>query len=214
MDSDHASDSRHRYAHKSRAMQRHHTETLLRHDKASDKMSTARRGTGCSEEIRLLHDAQELLFVNLPVSVSVGFIDHLLQFLVGHPLAELLCDPLQILEGDLACLVVVKEAEGLQDLVFGISVQDLVSHHLQELLVADRATAIVVHIGNHLLDLLLLGLKAKGTHRDLQLFAVDLSRAIGVEEVESFFDLLLLFFSQLLLLLTSGVETTKRHAPM
>merc|ERR1740120_136264 len=176
------------------------------------EVPTPRRYREVSEEIRLLHDAQELLFVDLPVSVSVSFVDHLLQLLVGHPLAELLCDPLQILEGDLACLVVVKETEGLQDLVFRIAVQDLVGHHLQELLVADGAAAIIVNVGDHLLDLLLLRLETKGAHRYLQLFAVDLSRAIGVEEVESFLDLLLLLLCELFLLLASGVEATKSHA--
>merc|ERR1711972_211044 len=91
------------------------------------------------EEVGLLHDPQELLLVHLTISVAVGLVDHLLQLLIGHALAELLGDTLQILEGDLAGLVVIKKAEGLQDLVLGVAVQDLVRHHLQELLVADRS---------------------------------------------------------------------------
>merc|ERR1740123_1370776 len=164
-----------------------------------------------SEEVRLLHDPQELLLVHLAVSVTVGLVDHFLELLVGHPLAELLGDPLQVLEGDLACLVVVEEAEGLEDLVLWVAVQDLVRHHLQELFVAYRPTAVVVDIGDHLLDLLLLRLEPQGTHGNLELLGIDLSRAVGVKEVEGLLDLLLLLLRQLLLLLASSVESTERH---
>merc|ERR1719272_2783753 len=172
-----------------------------------------RRATDATllEEVGLLHDSQELLFVHLSISIAIGFVNHFLKLLVSHALAELLRDSLQVLEGDLAGLVIIEEAECLQDLVFGIPVQDLMSHHFQELLVANGATSIVVDIGDHLLDLLLLGLKAKCTHGDLQLLGVDLSRAIGVEEVEGLLDLLLLLLGQFLLLLATCVETTKSH---
>merc|ERR1719215_919136 len=70
-----------------------------------------------SEEVCLLHDPQELLLVHLPVAVAVRLVDHLLELLIRHALAQLLGDALQVLEGDLAGLVVVEQAEGLQDLV-------------------------------------------------------------------------------------------------
>merc|ERR1719473_1347271 len=73
--------------------------------------------SSCSEQVSLLHDAQELLLVDLAVAVAVGLVDHLLQLLVRHPLAELLGDALEVLEGDLAGLVVVEEVEGLLDLL-------------------------------------------------------------------------------------------------
>merc|ERR1712066_33299 len=130
MNSDHASDPQHRDCTR---LKSDANAPNLKRPLRPNEMKMPRHCKRASEEVRFLHDAQELLFVDLPISVSVGFVDHLLQLLVGHPLAEFLCDPLQILEGDLACLVVIEETEGLQDLVFGISVQDLVSHHLQEL---------------------------------------------------------------------------------
>ena len=86
----------------------------------------------------------------------------------------------------------------LEDLVLGVAVQDLVRHHLEELLVADGAAAIVVDVRDHLLDLLLLRLEAQGAHGDLQLLGVDLAGAIGVEEVKRLLDLLLLLVGQLL----------------
>ena len=63
----------------------------------------------------------------------------------------------------------------------------------------------------HLLNLLLLGLESKGTHGDLELLGVDGSTSIGIEEVESLPDLLLLLLGELeLLALASGLSTGTR----
>merc|ERR1711977_811371 len=145
-----------------------------------------------SEEVGLLHYPQELLLVYLAVAVTICLVDHLL---------ELLRHALQVLEGDLSCLVVIEEPECLQDLVLRIPVQDLVRHHLQELLVLDRPAAIVIHIRDHLLDLLLLRFETQSAHRNFELLGVDGATAVGVEEVEGLLDLLLLLLSELLLLL-------------
>merc|ERR1712124_18875 len=98
-----------------------------------------------SEEVGLLHDAQELLLVDLTVAIAVGLVNHLLELLVRHPLAELLGHALQVLEADLPRLVVIEEAEGLEDLVLRVPVQNLLAHHLQELVELDRAGAVIAH---------------------------------------------------------------------
>merc|ERR1712037_858876 len=72
-----------------------------------------------SEEVSLLHDPQELLLVHLTVSIAVGLVDHLLKLLVGHPFPELLGNPLQVFEGDFACLVVVVRRNALRISSFG-----------------------------------------------------------------------------------------------
>merc|ERR1719453_646015 len=164
-----------------------------------------------SEEIGLLHDPEELLLIHLPITIPVRLVNHLLKLLVGHPLTQLLRHALQVLERDLTRLVVVEEAECLEDLVFGVAIQNLVRHHFQELLVFNGATPIVVDVRNHLLDLLLLGLKAQSTHRDFQLLRVNRSASIRIEQIESLFDFLFLFVGELLLLLAPSVEPTKRH---
>merc|ERR1739845_4858 len=114
-----------------------------------------------SEEVCLLHDPQEFLLVDLAVAIPVCLVDHLLQLLISHPLAELLGDALEVPEGDLLGIVVIKELEGLEDLLLRITVEDLESHHLQELRVLDGPTAVVVHVTNHLGDLLLLRLETE-----------------------------------------------------
>mmetsp|Transcript_105636 Transcript_105636/g.128923 ORF Transcript_105636/g.128923 Transcript_105636/m.128923 type:complete len:202 (-) Transcript_105636:36-641(-) len=164
-----------------------------------------------SEQIRLLHDAQEFFLVHLAVAVAVGFIDHLLQLLVCHPLSQFLGHALQVLEGNLSSLVIVEKAEGLQDLILGIAVQDLVGHHLQELLITNGAGAIIIHIRDHLLNFLLLWLETQGPHGHLQLLGVDLATAIGVEQIEGLLNLLLLLIRELLLLLPTCVEAAKSH---
>ena len=61
-------------------------------------------------EARLLHDSDELLLVDLAVVIQVGFVDHFLQLLVGQILAELFGHTLEVLETDLAVLVVVEQS--------------------------------------------------------------------------------------------------------
>merc|ERR550537_2145796 len=84
-------------------------------------------------------------------------------------------------------------------------------HHFQELFVLDCARAIVVDIGNHLLDLFFFWLEAQRTHGNFQLLRVNASAPICVEQIEGFLDLLLLLFSKLLLLLATSVEATESH---
>mmetsp|Transcript_997 Transcript_997/g.4050 ORF Transcript_997/g.4050 Transcript_997/m.4050 type:complete len:217 (+) Transcript_997:70-720(+) len=156
----------------------------------------ARAERGDLEEGSLLHDAEEFLLVDLAVAVAVSLVDHLLKLLVGHVLAELLRHALEVLEADLAGLIVVEEAESLHDLLAGVALAHLGGHHGEELLEVDGAGAILVDVGDHLLDLLLLGLEAEGAHGNLELLGVDGAGAVGVEEVERLADLLLLLLGE------------------
>mmetsp|Transcript_105635 Transcript_105635/g.128920 ORF Transcript_105635/g.128920 Transcript_105635/m.128920 type:complete len:240 (-) Transcript_105635:36-755(-) len=168
-------------------------------------------GAPGSEEVGLLHDAKEFFFIDLAISIAVRFIDHLLKFFIGHALPEFFRHALQVLEADLPSFIVVEEPEGLQDFIFGIAVQDLVGHHLQELLITNGAGAIIIHIRDHLLNFLLLWLETQGPHGHLQLLGVDLATAIGVEQIEGLLNLLLLLIRELLLLLPTCVEAAKSH---
>ena len=82
---------------------------------------------------------------------------------------------LRSIKRDLPSLVVVEEPEGLQKLFLGVPIQNLECHHLQKLLGSDCATAVVVDIRYHLLDLFLLRLETQSSHCRLQLFEIDLS---------------------------------------
>ena len=86
------------------------------------------------------------------------------------------------------------------------------SHHLEELVEVDGAGSILVNFSNHLFNVLLLGLKTKSTHGNLQLLGINGAGAIGVEQIERFTNNLLSPFSQFelitLLLAEEGVGTT------
>merc|ERR1712093_404839 len=93
------------------------------------------------EQVGLLHDAEELFLIDFAIAIAICLINHLLELLIRHPLTKLLCDTLQVLEGDLTSLVIIEEAECLQDLVLRVTVQDLVRHHLEKFFILDRSTA-------------------------------------------------------------------------
>merc|ERR1719345_128448 len=167
--------------------------------------------TASLEEIGLLHDAEELFFIHLTITITISFINHLLKFLVGHTLSQFLRHTFEIFEGDFPGLVVVEKTERLQDLILRVPVQDLMCHHLKEFLVLNCATSIVINVGNHLLNLLLFRLKPQSTHRYFELLGINRTGSISIEQIKSLLDFLLLFFSELLLLLASGVEAAKSH---
>merc|ERR1712151_1490715 len=125
------------------------------------------------EEICLLHDPQELLLVHFPIAIPIGFINHLLQFLICHALTKLLRDALEILKRDLPSFVIVKQTESLQDLVLRVAIEDLVCHHLEKFFIFNGATSIIINVGNHFLDLLLLWFETQCAHGNLQLFRID-----------------------------------------
>jgi hypothetical protein len=72
-------------------------------------------GSG-SEQVGLLHNSDELLLGDLAVAISVGFIDHLLQLIVSHGLAKLPGYSFEVSQGNLSCVVIVEQAEGLENL--------------------------------------------------------------------------------------------------
>merc|ERR1719222_1680834 len=73
-----------------------------------------------SKQISLLHDAQELFLINFAVAISVRLIDHLLELLIGHTFPKFLRHPFQVLERYLPGLVVVEEAERLQNFILRV----------------------------------------------------------------------------------------------
>lgn len=87
------------------------------------------------------------------------------QALTADVLPQLLGHALEVFEGDLARLIVVEESEGLEDLLPRVALRHLGGHHRQEVVEADGAGAVGVHVGDHLLHLLLLGLEAQGAAR-------------------------------------------------
>merc|ERR1719465_153279 len=117
------------------------------------------------EEVALLlHDAVELINVDLTITVTVGLVDHVLELLIIDVLTELLSNTGEVAEGDLVGVVIVKQLEHLLDVLASVLLTHLASHHLEELSKLDGAVTVVVDVGDHLLKLLVLDFEAESTH--------------------------------------------------
>merc|ERR1719460_1560033 len=105
------------------------------------------------EEVALLlHDAVELIDVDLAIAITVSLVDHVLELLIVDVLTELLSNTGEVAEGDLVGVVVVKELEHLLDVLAGVLLAHLASHHLEELAELDGAVAIAIDVSDHLLE--------------------------------------------------------------
>merc|ERR1712205_287127 len=158
-------------------------------------------GKVLEEATLLLHDAVELINVDLTIAITVSLVDHVLELLIVDVLAELLSNTGKVAEGDLVGVVVVEEHEHLLDVLAGVLLAHLASHHLEELAELDGAVAIAIDVSDHLLELLVLDLEAKGTHGSLELTDVDHAGGISVEEGERLADLVELLLGELTWLL-------------
>merc|ERR1711896_57048 len=108
-------------------------------------------GEVLEEVALLLHDAVELVKVDLAITITVGLVDHVLELLIIDVLTELLSNASEVAEGDLVGVVVIEELEHLLDVLTRILLAHLAGHHLEEFLELDGAVAIVVDVGDHLL---------------------------------------------------------------
>merc|ERR1719310_1656638 len=70
-------------------------------------------GKVLKEVALLLHDAVELVKVDLTIAITVGLVDHVLELLVIDVLTELLSHAGEVAEGDLVGVVVIEELEHL-----------------------------------------------------------------------------------------------------
>lgn len=78
-------------------------------------------GVGWVRLILLAHDGiDELILVEHTIAILVGPVHHLLKLVVGHVLAELLADTLEVLEGHGAGLVVIKQLEHLEEILTSV----------------------------------------------------------------------------------------------
>merc|ERR1712138_104651 len=144
--------------------------TLLASEYTADFLEVVVGGKVLEEVALLLHDAVELVDVDLTIAITVGLVDHVLELLIVDGLTELLSHAGEVAEGDLVGVVVVEELEHLLDVLAGVLLAHLGGHHLEELGELNGAVAVV---GNHLLELLVLDLEAKGAHGGLELADVD-----------------------------------------
>merc|ERR1712059_118947 len=175
---------------------------------SSDCLEVIIGGHVLEEVAFLLHDAVELVDVDLAIAITVGLVDHVLELLIVDVLTEPLSNTGEVAEGDLVGVVIVEQLEHLLDVLAGVLLAHLASHHLEELAELDGAVAVAVDVGDHLLELLVLDLEAEGTHGGLELTDVDHAGGISIEEGERLADLVELLLGELTWLL---LGTTAGH---
>lgn len=158
---------------------------------------------------RQYHHLDEFVVVNLSVAVDIGLPDHLVHLLVGELLAEVGHDVAQLSRGDEAVAVLVKDLEGLLDLLLRVGVLHLAGHHGQELGEVDGAVAVGVDLVNHVLQLALGGVLAKRAHDGAQLLGGDGAVAVLVEQREGLLELGDLLLGQLVRLRQTRVPLGK-----
>merc|ERR1711871_1934409 len=112
-------------------------------------------------------------------------------------MSELLSNTGEVAEGDLVGVVVIKQLEHLLDVLAGVLLTHLASHHLEELSKLDGAVTVVVDVSNHLLELLVLDFEAESAHGGLKLTDINGAGGIRVEEGEGFTDLVELLLGEL-----------------
>merc|ERR1711988_342504 len=77
-------------------------------------------GQVLEEVTLLLHDAVELVDVDLAIAIAVSLVDHVLELLVIDVLAKLLSNASEVAEGDLVGVVIVEQLEHLLDVLAGV----------------------------------------------------------------------------------------------
>merc|ERR1712096_408671 len=103
------------------------------HDGSCDCLEVVVGRKVLQEVTLLLHDAVELVDVDLTIAITVGLVDHVLELLVVDVLTELLSDTGKVAEGDLVGVVVIEELEHLLDILAGVLLAHLAGHHAEEL---------------------------------------------------------------------------------
>mmetsp|Transcript_54403 Transcript_54403/g.161653 ORF Transcript_54403/g.161653 Transcript_54403/m.161653 type:complete len:210 (+) Transcript_54403:166-795(+) len=144
------------------------------------------------------HDLDELLVVDLAVTVNVRLADHLVDLLVSQLLAEVGHDVAELSRRDEAVAVLVEDTEGLLELLLGVGVLHLARHERAELGEVNGAVAVGVDLVDHVLQLGLGRVLAERAHHGAKLLGGDGAVTVLVEQREGLLELGDLLLGQLL----------------
>merc|ERR550532_3227338 len=91
-----------------------------------------------SEKICFLHDPLKFFIVDFTITITVCLVNHFLKLFISQSLPQFFSHPLEVLETDPSSLVIIKQFEGLVNLLRWVTVENLMSHHLQKFWVINR----------------------------------------------------------------------------
>mmetsp|Transcript_17193 Transcript_17193/g.43122 ORF Transcript_17193/g.43122 Transcript_17193/m.43122 type:complete len:228 (+) Transcript_17193:318-1001(+) len=150
------------------------------------------------------HHVDELLVVDLPITIHICLTNHLLNLLFRELLAQVGHHVPELSSRDVAVAILIEHTEGLLQLVLVVCVLHLAGHEHEELWEIDGAVAISVHLVDHVLQLGLSGVLAQGAHDGAQLFRGDGAISVLVEQSEGLLEFGNLLLSQLGLIKLRG----------
>merc|ERR1712057_41647 len=143
------------------------------------------------------HHLDKLVVVDLSITIEVGLLDHLVDLFLRELFTKVGHDVSQLSGRDEAVSVLVKDLEGLHQLLLRIGVLHLLGHQTQELGEVNGAAAVVIDLVDYVVQLGLRGGLAKRTQDGAQLLGGDGSIAVLVEKQESLLEFGNLFVGEL-----------------
>merc|ERR550514_1807768 len=143
------------------------------------------------------HHLDELLVIDLPISINICLANHLVDLLVSQLLPKVGHHMPQLRSTDETVTIPIKNLEGFDELLLCISVLHLAGHQREELWEIDGAVTIGIHFVDHILKLCLGWVLPQRAHDCAQLLGGDGAITILVEEGEGLLELCNLLFSQL-----------------
>ena len=151
-----------------------------------------------ADTLRGRHELDELLVVDLAVTVNVRLADHLIDLLVGELLTEVGHDVTKLSGGDETIAITIEDLEGLDQLLLSISVLHLTGHEGEELGELNGAIAIGIVLIDRMLNFGLSWVLSKLSHRSTELLGADGAISVLIEQVESLLEFSDLLFGQLI----------------
>merc|ERR550514_2496951 len=119
------------------------------------------------------HHLDELLVVDLSVTINICLPDHFINFLIRELFSEVGHHMPQLRSADEPVAVPVKYLESLDELFLSVCVLHLSCHQRQELWEVNCAVPICIHLIDHILQLSLRWILPQGAHHRAQLFCRD-----------------------------------------
>lgn len=111
----------------------------------------------------------ELLLRDKPVTIRISSLDEFLNLLIRDLLAKLISNSPEVLAGNEASPLIVKDGKNLVNINPGILVVDTLGHKIEPLTKVNGATAVSIEVSKHLEDPSVLGLESQRGHSGLEL---------------------------------------------
>merc|ERR1719248_290400 len=95
-----------------------------------------------SEQIGLLHNPLEFIVVDFTIAIAICLVNHFLKLFIGQSLPQFFGHSLEVLESYLPSVIIIKEFECFINLLYWITVENLVGHHVQKFWEIDCSSSV------------------------------------------------------------------------